>query len=246
MCGERDSAWTWGPPRRTVEGVMDSKLFEELCRVYLADQFGVPVEAITSRIIPNPRRPGEPEFSHQIDHYWETGPAAALYVNIANAKWRTTDKADQGEVLAIHAVKELVRAHKALLITSTDFTAGARGFASQHGIGLHVVRPTFDCARVPLGDRAAMRAAITSLATKPYTFEVVHRGLDLGERPAPVAHSPRPAPAYTTRELTGYATREGPGSGSCLGGGGGPGGGGIISRDGGGFNRGGSGGITRR
>ena len=110
---------------------MDSKLYEELCRIYLADQFGVSVEAITSRVIKNPQRPGEPEFSHQIDHYWETGPAVALYVNIANAKWRTTDKADQGEVLAVHAVKEMIRAHKALLITSTDFTAGARGLAAQ-------------------------------------------------------------------------------------------------------------------
>lgn len=230
---------------------MDSKLYEELCRIYLADQFGVPVESITSRVIDNPQRPGEPEFSHQIDHYWETGPAAALYVNIANAKWRTNDKADQGEVLAVHAVKEMIRAHKALLLTSTDFTAGARGLAAQHGIGLHVVRPTFDHTRIPLGDRATMRAAITSLATKPYTFEVVHRGLDVGERPAPVAPLSRPAPAYTTRELTGYTTREGPGPGSTNrslgGGGGGPGGGGIITRDGGGggFTRGG-GGFDRR
>lgn len=228
---------------------MDSKLYEELCRVYLADQFGVPVEAITSRVIPNPQRPGEPEFSHQIDHYWETGPAAALYVNIANAKWRTSDKADQGEVLAVHAVKDMVRAHKALLITSTDFTAGARGLAAQHGIGLHVVRPTFDHARIPVGDRATMRAAITQLATTPYTFEVVHRGLDLAPSPAPIAPASRPAPAYTTRQVTDYTHRAGSGPGSTNrslgGGGGGPGGGGIITRDGGGFTRGG-GGFERR
>lgn len=228
---------------------MDDKLYEELCRLYLADQFGVPVEAIVSRFIESPQRPGEPKVRHQIDHYWETGSDAVLYVNIANAKWHTTDKADQGEVLAVHAVKEIIRANKALLITSTDFTSGARGLAAQHNIGLHVVRATFDHARIPLGDRAAMRAAITSLATKPYTFEVVHRGLDLGERPAPVAPASRPAPAYTTRELTGYTTREGPGPGSTnrsLGGGGGPGGGGIITRDGGGFTRGGGGGFERR
>ncbi len=138
----------------------------------------------------------------------------------------------------------MIRAHKALLITSTDFTAGARGLAAQHGIGLHIVRATFDHARIPLGDRAKMRTAITSLATKPYTFEVVHRGLDLAERPAPIGPASRPAPAYTTRELTGYTTREGHGpvskNRSLSGGGGGPGGGGMITRDGSG------GGFTRR
>lgn len=228
---------------------MDDKLYEELCRIYLADQFGVPVESITSKVVENPQRPGEPGFSHKLDHYWETGSDAVLYVNIANAKWRTTEKADQGEIILLHAVKEMLRAHKALLITSKGFTSGVRGVAAQYGIGLHIVNATFDPASIPLGDRAAMRAAISGLATKPYTFEVVHRGLDVGERPAPVAPATRPAPAYTTRELTGYTTREGPGPGSTnrsLGGGGGPGGGGIITRDGGGgFTRGG-GGFDRR
>ena len=101
-----------------------------------------------------------------------------------------------------------------------------------HGIGLHVVKHTFDHTKVPLGDRAAMRAAITALAAKPYTFQVVHRGLDLGERPAPIAPSARPATGYVTRELTGYSTREGPGPGftNRSPGGGGPGGGGIMTR----------------
>lgn len=216
---------------------MNSMLYEELCRIYLAEQFGVPVEAITSRVIENPQRPGDPEFSHQIDHYWEAGSDAVLYVNIANAKWRTTDKADQGEVLQVHAVKELIRAHKALLITSTGFTSGARGLAAQHGIGLHVVRPTFEHASIPLGDRATMRAAITQAAAKPYTFEIVHRGLDLAERPVSIAPAARPGPDYTTRQVTSLTTREGPGPGATnrsLGGGSSPGGGGYITRDGGG------------
>jgi len=209
----------------------------------------VPIKSITSKVV-EPQRPGEPGFSHKLDHYWETGSDAVLYVNIANAKWRTTVKADQGGIILLHAVKEMMRAHKALLITSKGFTSGVRGVAAQYGIGLHVVNATFDCASTPLGDRAALRAAITSLATKPYTFEVVHSGLDLGERPAPVAPASRPAPAYTTRQVTDYTRRAGPGPGSTnrsLGGGGrgGPGGGGIITRDGGGFTRGG-GGFERR
>lgn len=224
---------------------MDSRLYEELCRIYLAEQFGVSVEAITSRLIESPQRAGEPKVTHQIDHYWETGSDAVLYVNIANAKWRTSEKADQGEVVQVHAVKEMVRAHKALLITSTEFTSGARGVAAQYGIGLHIVRPSFEHASVPLGDRASMRAAIARLADRPYSFDVIHRGLEIAERPAPIDPVSRPTPAYTSE----HTHRAGPGPGSTdrsLGGVGGPGCGGLITRDGGGFSRGGGGGFTRR
>lgn len=223
---------------------MDSRLYEELCRFYLADQIGVPVEDIASRVIENPQRPGDPELSHQIDHYWETGSDAVLYVNIANAKWRTTDKADQGEILAVHAVKELIRAHKALLITSTEFTKGARGLAAQHGIGLHVVRPKFEYDAIPLGDRETMRTALSEIGGELYTHEVVHRGLDPGERPRTVSPATRPSPGYFTRQVTDYTTRGGPGPGATnqsLG----SGRGGYVTRDGGGFTR-GVGGFERR
>lgn len=229
---------------------MDSKLYEELCRQFVAREFGVPLESVTSPKIPNPQRPDMPKYAHQIDLYWEVSNKVALYLHIANAKWRGSDNVKEGEVLLLQKVREKVAAHKALMITSHGFDPGAIAAAMDDGIGLHVVRPSFDYASFPTRDRVAMQTALAQVSGDLYTHAIVNRGLDVGERPAPVAPSSRPVQAHTTRELTGYTTREGPAPGSAnrsLGGGGGPGGGGIITRDGGGgFTRGGGGGFDRR
>ncbi len=103
---------------------MRSEQYEELCRFFLSQKFGVPVDEIKSGSIPNARRLDQPEFQHQIDLHWETGTDLTLYFHIANAKWRSTDKVDQPEVLLLKQVKQDVGAHKAVMITSTGFTAG--------------------------------------------------------------------------------------------------------------------------
>jgi len=236
---------------------MDSRLYEEVCRRFVAREFGLPLEAVTSPRIPNPQRPDMPKYAHQIDLYWEVSNKVALYLHIANAKWRGSEKVKEGEVLLLQKVREKVAAHKALMITSSGFTSGAVAVAMDDGIGLHVVGPGFDHASIPLGDRAAMQAALSKLPGDLYTHEVVHRGFDLGARPEVIAPAPRPSPGYTTREMTSYTHRAGPGSGATnrsLGGGGsggpvGPGrssgggfttregGGGGFTRDGGGFER---------
>lgn len=228
---------------------MDSKLYEELCRRFVTQKFGVPLERISSPRVPNPKRPNLPEYKHQIDLYWEVENDVALYLHVANAKWRGSKKIDLPDILLLQQVRQKVAAHKALLIASSEFTAGAIAAAKDDGIGLHIVRPGFDYSGFPTSDRAAMQAALDGVAAADlYTHTIVHRGLELAEHPAPVAPASRPAPANTTRELTGYTTREGPGPGSTNRslGGGGPGGSGIITRDGGGgFTRGG-GGFDRR
>jgi len=102
---------------------MNSRQFEELCRVFLADKVALSVADILSGDIPNPKRPGLPEYKHQIDLYWETGNEIALYLNIANAKWRGSQKVDQSDVLLLQQVKQKVGAHKAVMITNSEYTA---------------------------------------------------------------------------------------------------------------------------
>jgi hypothetical protein len=46
---------------------MESNQYEELCRLFIAEQTGLPAEAVQSVSIPNRNRPGLPEYKHQID-----------------------------------------------------------------------------------------------------------------------------------------------------------------------------------
>lgn len=219
---------------------MDSRLYEELCREFVAREFGLPLEAVTSPRIPNPQRPDMPKYAHQVDLYWEISNKVALYLHIANAKWRGSGKVKEGDVLLLQQVRQKVAAHKALMITTQGFDPGAIAAAMDDGIGLHIVNPNFAYAAIPTDDRTTMRAALSEIGDDLYTHEVVHRGLEAGECPRTVPPTPRPSPGYTTRQVTNYTDRAGPGPGATnrsLGGGGSSRGSGIITRDG--FTRGG-------
>ena len=190
---------------------MTSTQYEELCRRYIAETFAIPLEDVASKDEPNAKRPGGEEFAHQIDLWWETGDERIEYVHIANAKWRSSDKVDLPEVLLLDKVREEVGAHKAVMLTPTDFTKGARAAADHHRIALHVVRPEFDVSKLPSGASASARAAVVAASAEQgnplYSFDIVHRGFEgpveqavvarPSVRPAPVAPVPAPAPPRT-------------------------------------------------
>lgn len=162
---------------------MNSLQYEELCRFVLAEKVGVPVEQVRSVLLPSPGFPGLPHFRHQIDLYWETGDEMMLYLNIANAKWRGEANVDQADVLLLQQVKSEVQAHKAVMITNTGFTSGARAAAQHHGIALHVIRPGFDWGTLDARERSVVLSQIQELASTigrpPYIHEVVYRAFDL-------------------------------------------------------------------
>ena len=166
---------------------MDSVQYEELCRHFIAAKFALSLDDVKSVRIRNPRRPKLPAFEHQIDLYWETGNEISLYLNIANAKWRGSEKVDQGEVLLLDKVRQEVGAHKAFMISSVGFSAGAKAAAKHHGIALHTVAPAFDVSALPSGDRAAVRAALHSMASSSsqpiFNHSIEHR-LDLTGGPS--------------------------------------------------------------
>lgn len=178
---------------------MDSEQYEELCRHFIAEQAGLPAENVRSIRIPNPRRPGLPEYQHQIDLYWETGDDTALYLNIANAKWRGSARVEQGEVLLLQQVCQQVAAHKAFMITNIGFTAGAVAAAKDHGIALLRVAPTFDISVLPRRDRTAIQTALRDMASQAneglYSLHVVNRGLGFQGTSKP-AVTPLAAPAF--------------------------------------------------
>lgn len=196
---------------------MNSRQYEELCRYFLAQKLGVDAKEIESVHIPNPRRRDLPEYKHQIDLYWEIQTELSSYLHIANAKWRGSDKVDQPEVLLLQKVKEKVAAHKALVITTQGYTAGAVAAAKDEGIALHIVKPNIQATQLPTRGRALIQARlqeISSSSSQPiFLHEVVHRAFDFSEaspqsqRPSVLGRSPR----YETRVVTGYKTRLGGG-----------------------------------
>ncbi len=177
--------------------------YQELCRHFVSEQAGLREEQVMSVTVPNPRRAGLPEYKHQIDLYWETGDSIALYLNIANAKWRGTALVDQPDLLLLQQVRQQVAAHKAFMITNTGFTAGAVAAAKDHGIALHVVAPTFDTRVLPRRGRLAIGQALRDMAspaTGPlYLFRVENRGLGFAAestvlKPAPKVAASRVMP----------------------------------------------------
>lgn len=192
---------------------MKSQQYEEFCRRFLAEKLGVSVDRIKSVRIPNPTRPGLPEYQHQIDLYWETESELITYLNIANAKWRRNDKVDQPEVLLLQRVKEKVFAHKALILTTCGYTAGAIAAAKDEGIALHIVKPNFDISILPAQDRDSIRVKLREVASASnqpiFLHEIVHKAFDFREI-SPQSQSLRGSfglPGYQTKVVSGYETK---------------------------------------
>lgn len=192
--------------------MMNSKQYEELCRYFLADKLRISIEEIQSICILNPRRPGLPEYKHQIDLYWETDNEVTLYLNIANAKWRSSEKVDQPEVLLLQQVKLKVGAHKAVMLTNTGFTAGAKAAAQDEGIALHIVQPNFDYTVLPQKNANTIQARIQEIAannaTKPiYLHQMEYRAFELIDT-KPSSLTPEGGrPSATTRQAAMYSTK---------------------------------------
>lgn len=197
---------------------MNSQQYEEFCRYFLADKVGISIDQIESVHIPNPKRSDLPEYKHQIDLYWESVTELSTYLHIANAKWRTSAKVDQPEVLLLQKVKEKVAAHKALMLTNQGYTAGAIAAAQDDGIALHIVKPNLIAANLPIKDRATIQEtflASSSASKKPiYMHEVVHRAFDFSEIQTASVRPPVISTAnqgFQTRVATGNINRAGGG-----------------------------------
>src|SRR5262249_59991356 len=116
--------------------------YECLCRFFIADQLDLGLEEVRSGWVASPIFSGIHEFNHQIDLYWETGDSLTRQLNIADAKWRGA-KVCLADVLLLREVQRHVGAHKAVLITNSQFSPHAEWAAEQAGIGLVIVRPAF-------------------------------------------------------------------------------------------------------
>ena len=162
---------------------MNSIQYEELCRFFLADKLGISTGQVRSGTMLGQTRPDLPECKHQIDLYWEDENELILDLNITNAKWRSSAKVDQGAVSLLQQVKEELSANKAMMITNTGFTKGAKDVAENKRIALHIVRPSFDYAELDLKNRETIQTQLQEFSTNgklDYVHETVHKAFELG------------------------------------------------------------------
>ncbi|MDE0316411.1 MAG: restriction endonuclease [Candidatus Poribacteria bacterium] len=167
---------------------MNGTQYEEFCRLFITHELGIPIEKIMSDNIPSAIRPGLDEYKNQIDLCWEYEDKLTRNFTIVNAKWRSSekDKVDQPDVLLIQQVKQEIAANKAMIITNTDFTSGARKAAKNHGIALHIVCPDSEHAVLNLHpkDRETIQIQLRESFNnikRPYTHVEVNKAIDSGE-----------------------------------------------------------------
>lgn len=190
---------------------MTSVQYEELCRLAIAKTLGIPVSIVYSGRLPNPSRPGLPEYVHQVDLWWETEDSLARYFNIANAKWRSSDKIDQPDVLLLAQVKQKLAAQKAMMFTPVGFTAGAIAVAKDEGIGLHILMPSLEVSRLQADDQASIQAALQGLASSSssplFAHEVIYKAFEFGADRQNVEAGPRTLGTTSTGQTAGYTTK---------------------------------------
>lgn len=194
---------------------MNSKQYEELSRFFLSIKLQIDINKILSIHMPNPSLPNLPDYKHQIDLYWETGDELTKYLNIANVKWRSTEKVEQGEVLLLQQVKQSVKAHKAMMITNIGFTSGAIAVAKHEGISLHIVKPDFDFHKLSKNNSNQILSEIQNYAKdnneSVFIHESVHKAFEFQEMKPQVIIKPVHNPS--TKIMRNVSTKVG-GSGS--------------------------------
>ena len=160
--------------------------YEELCRLFIADKFDLSIEEVKSVRIPSPTHPDLVNYENQIDLYWESGNEVALYLNIADAKWRGSDNVSKMMAGNLQFVmNDISNINKAILITNTDFDDGVIGIADKYGMGLYIVLPDFDLAILDPGltDRKIIQTRLLELVDndKPiYDYKIERRAIDSG------------------------------------------------------------------
>ena len=119
--------------------------YRELCRLGVAEHFGLKLQDVQTRRIPSPTRRGRVPYALSIDLVWVTENPIARYLHIAATFYHKEKMVvEMPNVLLLQQCKEQIGAHKVLLISNRPFTAAALAAAEAEGINLFVLRALFD------------------------------------------------------------------------------------------------------
>lgn len=127
---------------------MTGRQYEQFVRAVILKQLAIPPEALRSSREPGVTLPGAPGVMHQIDLLYVEETEFAKYVTLIECKYRSAAPVDQEEIAKLAFVKQSARASKAILVTNTEFTSGAKALAEAEQIALLVVRPSLSASEL--------------------------------------------------------------------------------------------------
>lgn len=123
---------------------MTGSEYEQFVRAVLAKRLKLVDKQLVSVREPGATLPGAADLKHQIDLMYFQDTEIAEYITIIECKWRESDPVDQQEIQNLAFVKDSTRSHKAIMVTNSGFTAGAKAVAESQRIALLVITPSFE------------------------------------------------------------------------------------------------------
>ena len=150
--------------------------YRELCRLCVADHFGVPLAEVRTRQVPGPVQPGQRHYPLAIDLLWVTENVLARYVHIAAVFRRPNRPVQMPYVLLMQKCKEKIGAHKVVLFSCCGFAPAARAAAASDRMDLYVVRPLFELHLAPARSPVTFRRRLEAFSRthgRPYSLQIL-------------------------------------------------------------------------
>ena len=156
--------------------------YEELCRIAVAEHFGLPVDAVKSRRLDGVTFPGDPADQSQIDLHGVLDEHEFVRFDIVvDAKWRSEKPIDKEYVRNWAWVAHSVRASRAMIISNSGFRKGAVSAAMAARVALLHLPPTATASAVPQGTRQEMVQQFSELLAQGealFVANVITRSLE--------------------------------------------------------------------
>tara|TARA_Y100000813_G_scaffold195599_1_gene177680 strand:+ start:725 stop:1429 length:705 start_codon:yes stop_codon:yes gene_type:complete len=223
------------------KSVRKSVLYEELCKIPIAEVFGIEPSDIKTlegnERIEGLAFPGDDPPLHQLDLSWTIENAVSETKYLADAKLHKEPVA-QGYVKDLVGVLESTKYQKGMIISPVGFTEGAQRMAKANGIGLLVVPADEEALGIEAGDRENARLKLQAIVDKRpalrESFTAIHKNFGPSSSEAKIVSRPSGGAGSVPYRTTSFLSGGGGGySNKMVGGNSSFGGGGGRSKGGG-------------
>jgi len=224
------------------KSVQKSVLYEELCKIPIAEVFGIEPSDIKTlegnERIEGLAFPGDDPPLHQLDLSWTIENAVSETKYLADAKLHQKP-VQQSYVKELVTVLGSTKYQKGMLISPVGFTDGAERMAKAHGISLLVVPADEEALAIAAEDRESARMQLQAIADKrpalKESFTAIHKNFGPSSSEAKIVSRPSGGAGSVPYRTTSFPSGGGGGYSNKMVGGNSSFGGGGGRNKGGGF-----------